>query len=127
MTEIGESLRLGLQLVAARDAALLRIASLSLEVSGLSVVFASIVALPVGAWLAMERFPGRQTLIAVLNAMMGLPPVVVGLVVYLMLSRAGPLGSLGLLFTPPAMVVAQTLLIFPIIAALARQVIEDAW
>ena len=79
------------------------------------------------AWLAMERFPGRNALIAVLNAMMGLPPVVVGLAVYLLLSRAGPLGALGLLFTPPAMIVAQTLLIFPIVAALARQVIEDAW
>ena len=127
MNEIGQSLALSAQLVASADPALLRIAALSLEVSGVAVIIASTAALPVGAWLAMERFPGRNALIAVLNAMMGLPPVVVGLVVYLLLSRAGPLGALGLLFTPPAMIVAQTLLIFPIVAALARQVIEDAW
>jgi tungstate transport system permease protein len=83
--------------------------------------------LPLGAALAVGRFPGRTTLIVVLNALMGLPPVVVGLFVYLMLSRAGPLGSLGLLFTPGAMVIAQTILILPIIAALSRQAVEDAW
>ena len=127
MNEIGQSLALGAQLVAVADPALLRIAALSLEVSGVAVIVASIAALPVGAWLAMERFRGRNTVIAVLNAMMGLPPVVVGLVVYLLLSRAGPLGAMGLLFTPPAMIVAQTVLIFPIVAALARQVIEDSW
>ncbi len=127
MDEIAQSLSTAAALVARGDPALLRIAALSLEVSGLSVIIASVVALPLGAWLAMERFPGRPTLIAVLNAMMGLPPVVVGLLVYLLLSRAGPLGTLGLLFTPPAMVVAQTVLIFPIVAALSRQVIEDAW
>ena len=103
------------------------IAGLSLRVSGIAVLTASLLALPFGAWLALARFPGRQAVIAVLNGMMGLPPVVVGLLVYLLLSRAGPLGALGILFTPAAMMVAQALLIFPIIAALARQVIEDAW
>jgi tungstate transport system permease protein len=103
------------------------IVGLSLKVSLSAVVFATLIALPVGAALAVARFPGRRVLIVLLNALMGLPPVVVGLVVYLLLSRAGPLGELGLLFTPPAMVVAQTILIVPIIAALARQSVEDAW
>jgi tungstate transport system permease protein len=83
--------------------------------------------MPLGAAIAVGRFPGRQALIVVLNALMGLPPVVVGLFIYLLLSRAGPLGSLGLLFTPPAMVIAQTVLVLPIIAALTRQSVEDAW
>ena len=88
---------------------------------------ATLLALPIGAAIAVSRFPGRRALIVLLNALMGLPPVVVGLAVYLLLSRAGPLGELGLLFTPLAMVVAQTILILPIIAALARQAVEDAW
>ncbi len=83
--------------------------------------------LPLGAAVAVRRFPGRQSLIVLLNALMGLPPVVVGLLVYLMLSRAGPLGQFGILFTPAAMVIAQTILIAPIVAALSRQVVEDAW
>jgi len=83
--------------------------------------------LPIGAGVAVSRFPARQTLIVGLNALMGLPPVVVGLLVYLLLSQAGPLGSWGLLFTPSAMVVAQAILIVPIVAALSRQVVEDAW
>jgi tungstate transport system permease protein len=91
------------------------------------VLIATLFGLPLGAALAVGRFPGRRALIVLLNALMGLPPVVVGLVVYLLLSRAGPLGELGLLFTPPAMVVAQTILILPIIAALCRQAVEDAW
>src|SRR6187402_1877611 len=115
MGEIGQSLELAARLVVSGDRALAGIAALSLVVSGVAVVAASVIALPVGAWLALERFPGRQAAIAVLNALMGLPPVVVGLIVYLLLSRAGPLGSLGLLFTPGAMVVAQTVLILPII------------
>jgi tungstate transport system permease protein len=86
-----------------------------------------LIGLPLGAAIAVGRFPGRQALIIMLNALMGLPPVVVGLLVYLFLSRAGPLGELGILFTPAAMIVAQTVLIVPIIAALSRQVIEDAW
>ena len=83
--------------------------------------------MPLGAVLALTRFPGREAVIVVLNALMGLPPVVVGLAVYLLLSRSGPLGSFGLLFTPQAMVIAQTILVAPIIAALTRQTIEDLW
>ncbi|OGA67790.1 MAG: ABC transporter permease [Betaproteobacteria bacterium RIFCSPLOWO2_12_FULL_65_14] len=100
---------------------------LSLQVSLSAVGFAALVGLPLGAAIAVGRFPGRSAVIVLLNALMGLPPVVVGLAVYLLLSRAGPLGSLGLLFTPGAMVMAQTILILPIIAALSRQAVEDAW
>jgi tungstate transport system permease protein len=91
------------------------------------VAIATVLGLPVGAGLAVAKFPGRQALVVMLNALMGLPPVVVGLLVYLLLSRAGPLGSFGILFTPEAMIMAQTVLIFPIIAALTRQAVEDAW
>jgi tungstate transport system permease protein len=115
------------RLIAGLDATLTGIVSLSLRVSLTAVVIASMLGLPLGAAIAVGRFPGRQALIVVLNALMGLPPVVVGLFVYLMLSRAGPLGQFGILFTPAAMVVAQTILILPIVAALSRQVIEDAW
>jgi tungstate transport system permease protein len=104
-----------------------QIVALSLEVSLAAVLLATAIGLPLGAAVAVGRFPGRRAVIVLLNALMGLPPVVVGLAVYLLLSRAGPLGSLGLLFTPGAMVLAQTVLITPIIAALARQAIEDAW
>jgi len=100
---------------------------LSLRVSLLAVALATLAGLPLGAALAVMKFPGRRSVIVVLNALMGLPPVVVGLAVYLLLSRAGPLGGLGLLFTPSAMVIAQTILILPIIAALCRQAVEDAW
>jgi tungstate transport system permease protein len=127
MSEISQGFVTAFQLLGTANNELLSIVWLSLKVSGIAIIVASILALPFGAWLALVRFPGRQSLIAILNGMMGLPPVVVGLLVYLALSRAGPLGSWGLLFTPSAMVVAQTLLIFPIIAALTRQVIEDAW
>lgn len=127
MNELSESVALALDLVVSADAGLLAIAGLSLRVSGTAVLIASMLALPFGAWLALARFPGRQGVIVVLNGMMGLPPVVVGLLIYLLLSRAGPLGALGILFTPAAMIAAQAVLIFPIIAALARQVIEDAW
>lgn len=109
------------------EARLWDIVGLSLAVSLSAVALAAVAALPLGAALAVGRFPGRKTLIVLLNALMGLPPVVVGLAVYLLLSRAGPLGSLGLLFTPGAMVIAQTILILPIIAALTRQAVEDAW
>jgi tungstate transport system permease protein len=109
------------------EARLWQIVWLSLQVSLSAVALASLLGLPLGAAIAVGRFPGRHPLIVVLNALMGLPPVVVGLVVYLALSRAGPLGSLGLLFTPGAMVIAQTILILPIIAALSRQAVEDAW
>ena len=127
MDDLSRSMGLALGLVTELDSTLLAIAGLSLRVSGVAVLAASLLALPFGAWLALARFPGRQLTIAILNGMMGLPPVVVGLLIYLLLSRAGPLGSLGILFTPAAMMVAQALLIFPIIAALSRQVIEDAW
>jgi tungstate transport system permease protein len=109
------------------QARLWEIVALSLGVSLSAVLTASVLGLPLGAALAVGRFPGRHGVIVALNALMGLPPVVVGLAVYLLLSRAGPLGSLGLLFTPPAMVIAQTILILPIIAALCRQAVEDAW
>jgi len=114
-------------LIGSFDASLAGIIALSLKVSLSAVLLASAIGLPLGAALAVARFPGRQALIVALNALMGLPPVVVGLVVYLLLSRAGPLGEFGLLFTPRAMVIAQTLLVLPIIAALARQAVEDAW
>jgi tungstate transport system permease protein len=115
------------RLIGGLDAKLAEIVLLSLRVSLTAVILASVIGLPAGAAIAVGRFPGRRALIVGLNAMMGLPPVVVGLVVYLMLSRAGPLGQFGILFTPAAMVVAQTILIVPIVAALSRQVIEDAW
>ncbi|SRR5216684_1232428 len=117
----------GLRRVFALDFELWNIVFLSLEVSLSAVLIASLLGLPLGAMIAVGRFPGRQAVIVVLNALMGLPPVVVGLLVYLLLSRAGPLGPLGLLFTPTAMVIAQTVLILPIIAALSRQALEDAW
>ena len=104
-----------------------QIVALSLQVSLAAVLLATASGLPLGAAVAVGRFRGRRAVIVLLNALMGLPPVVVGLAVYLLLSRAGPLGSLGLLFSPGAMVIAQTVLITPIIAALARQAIEDAW
>jgi tungstate transport system permease protein len=116
-----------LQLVLAGDPALFAIVRLSLIVSLSAVVLGGLIGVPFGAGIALTRFPGREAVIVILNALMGLPPVVVGLAVYLLLSRAGPLGSWGLLFTPQAMVIAQTILIAPIIAALARQTIEDLW
>ena len=114
-------------LVASLDPRLADIVALSLQVSLTAVAIASVLGLPLGALIAVSRFPARRTTIVLLNALMGLPPVVVGLLVYLLLSRAGPLGALGLLFTPAAMVIAQAILITPIIAALTRQVVEDAW
>jgi tungstate transport system permease protein len=127
LSEIGAAFAAALGLILHADAVLARIVGLSLVVSVSAVVIAAAVGLPLGAAVALGRFPGRRGLIVMLNALMGLPPVVVGLVVYLILSRAGPLGSLGLLFTPPAMIIAQAILVTPIIAALARQSIDDAW
>jgi tungstate transport system permease protein len=115
------------QLILNGDAALFEIVRLSLAVSLSAVALAALVGMPFGALLALSRFPGRSVLVVVLNALMGLPPVVVGLAVYLLLSRSGPLGAMGILFTPTAMIIAQTILIVPIIAALARQTIEDLW
>src|SRR5688572_20686901 len=127
MPEIFQALVAAGSLLAGFDAQLVQIVGLSLRVSLSAVLIACVIGLPLGAAIAVGRFPGRQPLIVVLNALMGLPPVVVGLFVYLMLSRAGPLGELGILFTPSAMVIAQTILILPIIAALSRQALADAW
>jgi tungstate transport system permease protein len=127
VSDISAALSEALRLIGSLDTQLASIVSLSLRVSLIAVAIASLIALPLGALLAITRFPGRQALVAVLNALMGLPPVVVGLTIYLLLSRAGPLGDFGLLFTPTAMIIAQAVLVTPIIAALTRQVIEDAW
>lgn len=116
-----------LDLILRADPVLLAIVKLSLIVSLSAVACAALIGIPLGALIALTKFPGRNGVIVVLNALMGLPPVVVGLVVYLLLSRSGPLGSLGILFTPAAMIVAQTILVAPIIAALSRQTIEDLW
>src|SRR4051794_10473972 len=115
------------QLIVSGDAALFAIVKLSLAVSLSAVAFAAVLGMPLGALLGLTRFSGRTGLVVFLNALMGLPPVVVGLAVYLLLSRSGPLGTLGILFTPSAMVVAQATLIVPIIAALTRQTVEDLW
>ncbi len=120
------------QLILNGDPTLLAIVRLSLAVSLSAVVLAALAGMPLGALLALTRFPGRSVLVVLLNALMGLPPVVVGLAVYLLLSRSGPLGAMGILamgilFTPTAMVIAQTILIVPIIAALTRQTVEDLW
>ena len=127
MTGLGEAFGAAWTLVIGFDSGLADIVLLSLQVSLSAALIATLIGLPLGAAIAVERFPGRQVLIVLLNALMGLPPVVVGLLIYLLLSRAGPLGSLGILFTPQAMIIAQTVLIIPIIAALSRQTIEDAW
>jgi len=124
---MSEALSAALALLTGLDSKLVGIVLLSLRVSLSAVAISALLGLPVGAAIAVGRFPGRQTVIVLLNALMGLPPVVVGLLVYLLLSRAGPLGPLGILFTPSAMVIAQSILILPIIAALSRQAIEDAW
>jgi tungstate transport system permease protein len=127
MSQHHDAFSAALALIAGADPDLWRIVLLSLEVSLSAVALATLIGLPTGAALALFRFRGRAVLVTLFNGAMGLPPVVVGLVVYILLSRSGPLGSLGLLFTPGAMAIAQTVLVFPIIAALARQVIEDAW
>jgi tungstate transport system permease protein len=116
-----------LDLVLTGDPTLLAIVRLSLLVSLSAVALAALIGIPLGAFVALTRFRGREGVIVLLNALMGLPPVVVGLAIYLLLSRSGVLGSLGLLFTPSAMVVAQTVLVTPIIAALTRQTVEDLW
>ena len=116
-----------LELILTGDPALFAIVRLSLIMSLSALVLSALIGIPFGALVALTRFRGREVVIVLLNALMGLPPVVVGLAVYLMLSRSGPLGSLGLLFTPTAMIVAQTILVTPIIAALSRQVVEDLW
>jgi tungstate transport system permease protein len=127
VSTLSQSLLVAGYMIASFDPKLMEVVWLSFAVSLTSTFLAACIGLPIGAAVAVARFPGRGAVIATLNALMGLPPVVVGLFVYLLLSRAGPLGALGLLFTPKAMVIAQTILIAPILAALSRQVIEDAW
>ena len=127
MQDIGAAFALAFKLIVSGDSDLAEIVLLSLEISVSAVTLAALIGMPLGAALALFRFPGRGALVVVLNAFMGLPPVVVGLFVYLMLSRAGPLGELGLLFTPTAMVIAQAILVTPIIAALTRQTVEDLY
>jgi len=127
MNDISDAFQAALHLLVSFDAGLMEIVGLSLRVSFSAVALAALIGLPLGAALALFKFPGRGSLIVMLNALMGLPPVVVGLIVYLILSRAGPLGVLGLLFTPTAMIIAQAILVTPIIAALTRQVVADLW
>jgi len=118
---------LALELIWQADPALVEIVVLSLRVTGTALLIAALIGLPLGAVLGIARFWGRGAVIVVWSALMGLPPVVAGLVVYLLLSRSGPLGGLGLLFTPTAMIIAQTALILPIVVSLTRQVVEDLW
>jgi tungstate transport system permease protein len=125
--DLVQSFRLAVSLILGADPALAGVVLLSLELALLATVAGAAVGLPLGALVAVAGFPGRRVVIVALNALLGLPSVVVGLVVYLMLSRAGPLGSLGLLFTPTAIVIAQTFLVAPFVAALSRQICEDAW
>jgi len=125
MQDFTDALRVALQLFTGLDPDLTEIIALSLRVTGSAVLLAMVIGMPLGAVVALERFPGRGILTTLLNSMMGLPPVVAGLMVYLVLSRAGPLGEMGLLFTPTAMVIAQTILVLPIIAALTRQTVSD--
>jgi tungstate transport system permease protein len=127
MQDISAAIGHTFSLIVAGDSELAEIVLLSLQISLSAVALAALVGMPLGAAVALFRFPSRGALVVVLNALMGLPPVVVGLFVYLMLSRAGPLGELGLLFTPTAMVIAQSILVTPIIAALTRQTVEDLY
>ena len=127
MGDLGSAFSTAVGLIASVDPAVAGIVLLSLRVSLTAVAVAALVGLPLGALLAVARFPGRNAVVVALNALMGLPPVVAGLLIYLVLSRSGPLGPLGLLFTPTAMVIAQAALITPILAALAREVLEGLW
>jgi len=127
MSDLSAAFTAAIGLLTGGDPALLRIVALSLEVSLVALAIAALLGLPLGALLAVARFPGRGAVIVALNALMGLPPVLCGLLIYLLLSRSGPLGPLGLLFTPGAMILAQAVLILPIVAALARQVLEGMW
>ena len=125
MQDFSQALAVAFSMILSMDDALMRIVGLSLRVSLSAVAIATLIGLPLGAAVAALSFPGRRAVAVALNTMMGLPPVVVGLVVYLLLSRSGPFGVLGLLFTPTAMIVAQTVMIVPIVASLARQTVED--
>jgi tungstate transport system permease protein len=126
MHDLAVTIPLIADLLAGRQPGLWPVVLLSLQVSAIATVLSAILALPIAAAIALFQFRGRNLIIAVLNALMGLPAVVVGLLVYLLLSRAGPLGQLGILFTPTAMVIAQTILVLPLITALARQMLEDS-
>jgi len=127
MDDFSSAIMAAVSMVVSLDPNLTEIVGLSLQVSLGAVALAAVIGLPLGAAAALFRFPGRNALVILLNALMGLPPVVVGLIVYLAISRAGPFGVFGLLFTPAAMIIAQVVLVTPIIAALTRQVIEDLW
>ncbi len=127
MSDVGDAFGAAAMLILNLESGLAEIVLLSLRISLLAVAAACVIGLPVGAALAVFRFPGRTLVVVALNALMGLPPVVVGLIVYLALSRSGPLGTLGLLFTPTAMIIAQVILVAPIIAALTRQSVNDLW
>jgi tungstate transport system permease protein len=127
MQDIWKAMAKASELLLSFDAALVEIVGRSLAISLTAVVIATVIGLPLGAVIALYRFPGRRFLEVLLHALMGLPPVVVGLVVLLLLSRAGPLGALGLLFSPTAMILAQTILVLPIIAALAAAILEGLW
>lgn len=127
MNEILLGLKESLRLIATFDGELVEIVLRSLQVTLTAVAISAALGLPLGAWLAVRRYRFRRAVIAVLNALTGLPPVVVGLIVYLMLSRSGPFGALDLLFTPWAMIIAQTIILTPIIASLAHQSIREIW
>jgi tungstate transport system permease protein len=127
VTDLGQAFLIALQLIGGRDPELLGIVALSLRVSFTATVIAFAIGAPLGAALAVGRFPGRRSAIIGVNALLGLPPVVVGLIVYLFLSRSGPLGGLGLLFTPAAMILAQAALGIPIVAALTHRTVETLW
>jgi len=127
MGDILDGMSKAFWLIASLDADLFEIILLSLKVTLTAVVIASAIGMPLGAWLAVNRFRYRRVTIAILNALMGLPPVVVGLIVYIFLSRSGPFGVLGLLFTPTAMIIAQIIIITPLIASISHQAIRDLW
>ena len=127
MSTVSESFATALRLIAEADTALFSIAGLSLQVSAVACALGAVVGLALGAWLAVATFPGHRVVIWALNTLLALPSVVVGLSVYLLLSRSGPFGGFGLLYTPLAMVIAQTLLVVPLMAAITRQVVEDVW
>jgi tungstate transport system permease protein len=125
--DVTEAFSAAFGLILGLDPRFLSIVGLSLGVTLTAVLIAALIGVPLGAWLALSRFPGRSAVIVLVNTLMGLPPVVAGLMVFLVLSRSGPLGSLGLLFTPTAMVIAQTLLVLPIVVALTRATLEELW
>lgn len=127
MGEIWEALRAAVTLMLSLDATLIEITARSIQVSGTAVVIAAILGIPFAAWLAVTRWRGRAMMVAVMNALMGLPPVVVGLIVYLFLSRAGPFGVFNLLFTPGAMIIAQVIIATPLVASIAHQALRALW